>query len=242
MKLSYSKIKTYLDCPLKFYFLYILNLKEKPKGYLSFGKAIHITLSKFHKLPPYPSFDKLIEIYKENWIGEGFIDKETEEKEFNKGLLLLKKYYYKNIFNYSEAYLVEKELSYNLKNIVITGFIDRIDKFGDEYEIIEYKTGRSTIDYNSIGLIDEGNLLQMSIYYLVFKSHFQKPPKKLSIYYLSLDKDEIITVKLNEKNLNDTVKIILNVYDNISKKNFYKKENNFCKFCDFIKECERWEK
>lgn len=242
MKLSYSKIRTYLECPLKYYFIYILNLKPKPKSYLSFGKTIHLTLSEFHKLPKYPSFDDLIKIYKEKWIDKGYLDKEQEEKEFKKGLLLLKKYYIKNIFNYNKAYLVEKEVNYNLKDISLICFIDRIDKFDDDYEIIEYKTGKNSIEYNAIGLVDESNILQMSIYSLAFKSQFEKYPKNISIYYLSLNRDEKININLNKNIFKETIKIILYVKNNIINNNFYKKENEFCKYCDFIKECKEWKK
>ncbi|MBC7195551.1 MAG: PD-(D/E)XK nuclease family protein, partial [Caldisericia bacterium] len=94
MKLSFSKIRLYLECPLKYYFLYELKLKEKPKAYKSFGKSIHITLSKFHSLPKYPSFETLLEIYSNSWIKEGYEDKDKEEIEFQRGMTLLKKYYY----------------------------------------------------------------------------------------------------------------------------------------------------
>jgi len=50
--------------------------------------------------------------------------------------------------------MVEKQVNYKIKDIFITGYIDRIDKFDDEYEIIEYKTGKNSIEYNSIGLVD----------------------------------------------------------------------------------------
>lgn len=242
MKLSFSKIRTYLECPLKYYFIYILNFKTKPKSYLSFGKTIHSTLSEFHKLEPYPSFDDLRKIYEEKWINEGFLDKEEEEKEYKKGLLILKNYYSKNIFNYNKAYMVEKEVIYKIKDILITGFVDRIDKFNDEYEIIEYKTGKNSIEYNSIGLIDGNNILQMSIYYLAFKYQFKKYPKNIIIYYLSLDKDEKIYLNFNNNISKDTVKTILNVNNNILNNNFYKKENEFCKYCDFIKECKEWKR
>lgn len=240
MRLSYSKIKTYLECPLKFYFIYILNMKVKPKSYTSFGKSIHQTLSDFHRLPKYPTFEDLKKIYEKRWIREGYNDIVHEQKEFEKGLILLKKYYNKNIFNYNQAYLVEKMFFMNLKDISIVSIIDRIDKFGEDYEIIEYKTGRSSIEYNSISLLSDDEILQMSIYYLSFKKNFKKDPKSLSIYYLSLDKDEKINIKLDKNIIKEKLKLVINVYNNISSKYFYKKENNNCKFCDFKKECENW--
>ncbi|MCX8095247.1 MAG: PD-(D/E)XK nuclease family protein [Caldisericia bacterium] len=242
MKLSFSKIKTYLECPLKYYFLYELKLQEKPKPYKSFGKSLHLTLSKFHSLPKYPSFDNLKEIYQKNWINEGFRNEEEEKKEFLRGLELLKKYYYKNIFHYDKAYKVEKYINFKINEFEIYGFVDRIDKINDDFELIEYKTGKYSIDFNSIGLIDESEILQMSIYYFAFEREFNKPPKFLSIYYLTLDFDYKKRIYLKEENLNKSLDLILNVGKKIKSGDFFKKENNFCKFCDFKKECSEWKK
>ncbi|HQN48806.1 MAG TPA: PD-(D/E)XK nuclease family protein, partial [Caldisericia bacterium] len=112
----------------------------------------------------------------------------------------------------------------------------------DEYEIIEYKTGKNSIEYNSIGLVDENNILQMSIYYLAFKYQFKKYPKNILIYYISLDKNEKIYLNFNNNMSKETIKTILNVNNNILNNNFYKKENEFCKYCDFIKECKEWKR
>ncbi|MDI6861553.1 MAG: PD-(D/E)XK nuclease family protein [Caldisericia bacterium] len=240
MKLSFSKIRTYLECPLKYYFLYELKLKEKPKPYKSFGKTLHLTLSKFHTLPKYPSFEKLKEIYETYWIGEGFKDSDEEKKEFLRGLELLKKYYYKNIFNYEMAYKVETEVKFKVNDFEIFGFIDRIDKINDDYEVIEYKTGKYNVDFNAIGLIDESELLQMSIYYIAFENEFKKPPRFLSIYYLSLDYDSKKRINLKEENLKESIDLIIDVGTKIKNKKFYKKENNFCRYCDFKKECSEW--
>jgi DNA helicase-2/ATP-dependent DNA helicase PcrA len=240
MKLSFSKIKLYLECPLKYYFLYELKLKEKPKAYKSFGKSIHLTLSKFYSLPKYPSFDKLLEIYKDNWIKEGYEDSCKEEKDFQRGKELLKKYYYRNIFNYEKAFQVEKGVKFNIDEFEILGFIDRIDKINEDFELIEYKTGQYDLLYNSIDLIDEYEVLQMSIYYLAFENEFKKPPKYLSIYYLSLDNDSKKRVLLKNEHIQYSLEKILFVGKNIKNKNFFKKENNYCKFCDFRKECQEW--
>jgi len=242
MKLSFSKIKTYLECPLKYYFLYELKLKEKPKAYKSFGRSLHLTLSKFHTLPKYPTFEKLKEIYENYWIKEGFKDSEEERREFLRGLELLKKYYYKNIFNYEMAFKVEKEVKFKILDFEIYGFVDRIDKINDDFELIEYKTGKYNLDYNSIDLIDESEILQMSIYYLAFENEFRKPPKFLSIYYLSLDLDCKKRINLRDDNLRSSIDLIINIGNKIKNREFYKKENNFCKFCDFRKECLEWKK
>ncbi|MBC7195508.1 MAG: PD-(D/E)XK nuclease family protein, partial [Caldisericia bacterium] len=143
-------------------------------------------------------------------------------------------------FNYEKAFKVEKEIKFNLDEFEISGFVDRIDKINDDFELIEYKTGQYNLSYNSIDLIDENEILQMSIYYLAFENEFKKPPKYLSIYYLSLDCDSKKRIILKDEHLKSSLDKIIFVGKNIKNKNFFKKENNFCKFCDFRKECQEW--
>ncbi len=42
--LSYSSVRTYLECPLRWKFLYLDNLPEAPRPYFSFGRTIHSVL------------------------------------------------------------------------------------------------------------------------------------------------------------------------------------------------------
>ncbi|MCI4322009.1 MAG: PD-(D/E)XK nuclease family protein [Thermoplasmata archaeon] len=42
--LSYSSVRAYLECPLRWKYLYIDRLSEAPRGYFSFGRTIHSVL------------------------------------------------------------------------------------------------------------------------------------------------------------------------------------------------------
>jgi putative RecB family exonuclease len=42
--LSYSSVRAYLECPLRWKYLYIDHLSEAPRGYFSFGRTIHSVL------------------------------------------------------------------------------------------------------------------------------------------------------------------------------------------------------
>jgi putative RecB family exonuclease len=42
--LSYSSLRTYLECPLRWKFLYVDKLTEAPRSYFSFGRTIHSVL------------------------------------------------------------------------------------------------------------------------------------------------------------------------------------------------------
>ncbi len=42
--LSYSSYRTYLECPLRWRFLYVEKRKEAPRGYFTFGRVVHSVL------------------------------------------------------------------------------------------------------------------------------------------------------------------------------------------------------
>jgi putative RecB family exonuclease len=42
--LSYSSVRAYLECPLRWKYLYVDHLPEAPRGYFSFGRTIHSVL------------------------------------------------------------------------------------------------------------------------------------------------------------------------------------------------------
>ena len=241
MRLSFSKIWTYLECPLKFYFQYIKKLPTKPKPYFSFGKSIHLALSEFHKLPPYPPLESLIESLIKNWISEGYSSKEEELRELERAKEILRRYYFRNIFNYQKAFAVEQKVIFKINGIEMISYIDRIDKIGDDYEIVEYKTGKNGLAYKSLGLLDESNLLQMSIYKIAAQEILKKKPKYITLYYLSLPQEKI-KLDIPEEKIEESKNIILEVYKKIEEGYFPKRENKFCNFCDFRKECELWKK
>ena len=47
--LSYSAVRAYTECPLRYKFLYIDKLPEAPHGYFSFGRTVHSVLEELLK-------------------------------------------------------------------------------------------------------------------------------------------------------------------------------------------------
>ena len=47
--LSYSSVRTYLECALRWKFLYVDRLPEAPRGYFSFGRTVHTVLENLLK-------------------------------------------------------------------------------------------------------------------------------------------------------------------------------------------------
>jgi len=237
ISLSYSKIGTFLECPKKYYFQYILKLPTKPKYYYSFGETIHKVLEDMYNpsksLNKLPRLSELLLLVDEYWIGTGFWNEEHEEEAKSEAKELLRDFYKKNIFDFKPAFSVEEKIYFNICGINIAGKIDRIDKLpGNEFEIIDYKTGDG-ISTSNINFIDR---LQLIIYSLGFKAKYSFRAKLTSWYFLK--KNEKLTIELNEEDFLKGEETIKEVSKRIIDSSFERKENEFCQYCDFIEACQ----
>jgi CRISPR/Cas system-associated exonuclease Cas4 (RecB family) len=157
---TYSKIDTYLNCKLKFYFMHVLLLDEGVKiGYeisnSDIGVFIHNFLKetfheklenkKLHTLEFEKEYFKKLENNFNNcqnfkFREDAFMIKEVLIHRMKNILFLEKQRSYKNIYKCEKKYIssIETETGeiYNLNCR-----IDRIDTNGKDYMIFDYKTG-----------------------------------------------------------------------------------------------------
>ncbi|MDR1260082.1 MAG: PD-(D/E)XK nuclease family protein [Endomicrobium sp.] len=157
---TYSKIDTYLNCKLKFYFKYVLSFdKEIRIGYESSNSDIGSFIHNFLKDVLYENlnFEKLctFEFEKEyfkklnnkfdnspyfKFREDSFIIKEVLVYRMKKILSYERMRMYKNI------YACEREYTSNIKTLSgkiynLDCRIDRIDIYNENYVILDYKTG-----------------------------------------------------------------------------------------------------
>ncbi len=72
---SYSEIKTYQNCPLKWHFQYVEKAKpEQLSGAMLLGSCVHAALEAFYQAmlasEPLPSIDQLMTVYRNHWVQE----------------------------------------------------------------------------------------------------------------------------------------------------------------------------
>lgn len=232
MKLSYSAISTYLECPLQYKLIYIDKLKRLPKPYFSFGRSLHKATEYFYSgmFTTPPSLSEFLKYYEENWESEGFESKEEEKKHFELGKKILDKFYEINSKDYKTPIAVEYNFNVDLEGIVLTGFIDRVDKLpSGNLEIIDYKSGKR---FPSINELNED--LQLSIYHIAAEKTWEILPEKLTIYHLRFNTP--LSTQRKPEQIKEATKKILKVSNDIEKGKFEPKENSFCP-CDFPQYC-----
>lgn len=240
IRLSYSKMSLYLNCPRSYKKLYIDKVPPKPQPFFSFGTTIHETFERVYdpiNPIPKPTLQQVLAIYDEVRLThrEGFDSDATEEQYRQDGIRQITMYYNSFIkdVDFKPAYSIEDYFEIPCgKYAVMTGFIDRIDKLEDgTFEILDYKTEPTMRTQEAID-----NDKQLSIYYWACEDTLGLKISKLSL--LMLDHD----VKLETTRTRDSIpKVVETIdktaYEMIHEKEFAPRKNKYCKSCDHLHDC-----
>lgn len=148
-KMSASALNTYLNCPIHFFYHYILKIPQAGNKHLGFGNAVHVALDRFlSQLERDDNCDSLIKYFKQAMLRNYSQFSVQEYKDMlNLGLVNLEKYYKKKIEHWKamESLQTEKNISDSqLGDVPLTGKIDLIAKYKDQYTVIDFKTGSAS--------------------------------------------------------------------------------------------------
>lgn len=193
---SYSAINTFLRCPLEYKYGHYLKLPLPGAAPLSFGVSIHCTLQEFleeyqrtltaahidlfgeKRDPALPSLERLLEIYREQWVDEWYPTKESKEGYRTKGAELLTHFHEYSLEHPPKPKFIEKRFSLKLGEFLFTGKIDRADSGEQGLAIIDYKTGTPKKRKG------EEDVDQLRIYQWACEEQFQEKVASMCYWYL----------------------------------------------------------
>jgi putative RecB family exonuclease len=243
LRLSVSKVKTFLSCKKKFKFTYIDKLPQQEFDFYTFGKFCHKVLENFHNtyingsLEPYNKImsqafkDALIEfkltreIKKECWdLINKYLMIVTKNKKENKS---------------SNIISCEKNFNFSIdKNIKLNGMIDRIQIDDDNViHVGDYKTTK-----NKKYLKDDDFQLLTYAYYIL--SNEDTSAKKIRGSYILLRHDfENLTFEFNQSQILKIKDLYIKYGSQIlSEKNYDPNANRLCEYCSFLNVCDEGKK
>jgi len=223
MHLSYSKIKTYLSCPLKFKFTYIDRIPQKPKPYFRFSHIIHSSLNRYHFYQG-KNLEDLLTFYNEAFRSS----REKSERLYQEGKEILINFYHD--FRDSIPYRVEEKFKVKIGSHILSGKIDRVDKVNGGYELIDYKVAKNIPSQEEIR-----ENLQLRIYSTGFYKLTKTVPLRAGFYYLR-QREKFYTVP-TEEDIHNTIKLIYSVAGKIRGGNFLPNEGKICRMCDYRDRC-----
>lgn len=251
-RFSFSQIAAFSSCPMQYKYAHILKVPTFGRHTLSFGRSMHATLEKYLKRlqdmqastqvslfgsteeinPGIPPLKELLELYEQNFIDEWYPSIETRDEYKAKGLEAVKTFFAQIETDTPKPYMLEVGFTCKIKDVLMKGRIDRIDKIEDGYEIIDYKTG------NPKTKLEWDDKRQLVLYALAARECFNPPldVKKLSYYYI--ETNEKISFEPTDKDIEKLKEQILDTVERIKASDFTANPGPFtCRYCDFKEIC-----
>ncbi len=195
IKLSLGKIKTFLQCPLKYKLAQIDQAPAAPRpgAGLSFYKSLHDALEYFHKEgnTPLPSRDFLLNLLDRNWDSSGY-QNAGEEKQYRAlAESILNDFYRTFSSEKHDVKYLSLFVKAKTKKCFVSTRADRVDLLPDgTYEVINYKTGKNVLEP-----VELARDPQAIIIYLGANAHKRLEGKvsKVSFYFLRANRKVTVT-------------------------------------------------
>lgn len=249
-KLSVTHMNNYMECPVSFYYNYILRIPFVPNEYLIYGTAIHAALEVIYnkmKQGIRLTIEEFTQVFYDHLQKfKGYLTEDIIKRRSYLGQQTLKYYFYK-IFPYTNKITLNE---FRVKNIVLNGVpfkgdLDKIEFNGILVDIADYKTGNVANTKSKLRPPDEkhpwgGPLFrQLNIYRLMIENMHYKEWKFNSARIVMLDKDITtdIDAEVNYEHGLLMLKLIKEIYDKIMNHEFTEGCNKpDCKWCNFQKQ------
>ncbi len=257
--MNVSSLNSYLTCPLQFYYGSLIKVPMAKSEAASFGTTVHDALETYiatmmQQDKNYPSKEFLLQSFKKSLYKNRAVFTTLQLERYKEhGDIILSKYYDKNFANKSagDFYTTETQLTnIVIEGVPVKGFIDKIQYWGNDIVITDYKTGdykkgKDRGDFNlpsSPKKPDGGNYWRQAVFYqLLVKNN---PLKNWNLSHIEFDyvesynseKPDKVVMSITAEDETIVKEQIKNVWERIQAHDFYtgcgKKD---CNWCNFVK-------
>lgn len=204
---SPNMLKTFETCPKKYYFKYIQNIAlPQPVSFFEKGKKIHA----------------LANYYLQGADISNLLNELTEAELQIWHNLLNNEFFQKTYVN------SEYNLSAKVGDYWVGGRLDALMKSGDDYFILDYKTG-------AIPKNPEYDFQTMV--YLICADKYLKEYNALSFVYIDLKNNKNCVIEFNDKFRSEYTEKLTHICTEISQTQDFVSFSNNCKFCEYNKFC-----
>ncbi len=259
--LSYSGVHTYLECPLRWKFLYIDRRPEAPRSYFTFGRTVHSVLEELLEplvVPaarrvsaarsqttleafaparsPTPVVGLLGEaelraVYDRLWSNEGFSSAEEEARYRALGWSMLRDFRAGLVADPPSPVAVEPHLETVWDGIPVHGYIDRIDRMPSG--------GFEVLDYKTSKELSESDAResdQLTLYQVLAEANLSGPVERLTLFHLRRQQ-ALRSERRGPQALEQLYDRVGEVHDGIRSESYEPKPGRHCARCEFQSLC-----
>ena len=232
MKLSKSKINTYLKCPREFKYRYVDEIEVEPNEYMELGTNVHLIAEKYAKIygdnPQENPRYYLDLIARQEKINVDEIDTHLDSLASFFNTAFIEKDY--KLFS-QEEYLIDEKHNFS-------GITDIILETADgDLIVIDYKTGSSS-SFNKCRL-------ELGYYKMLVESNYDRNVISAGIFFTKDNKLRLLHFKDNDnkriymcnQELKEGLDTLYEVRKNVNEAKFPKEEQFLCRYCTYSAIC-----
>lgn len=238
-KISPTRISTYLECPVKYRFVYIDRVGrryQKASPETSLGSTLHAVLREFHAAGAADTLEELLQRLERLWVSAGYEYPEQADEFRMDGMEMLMAYHAAMAqadLPRSETILLEKAVRADMGPFILEGRADRIDRRPDgTLEIIDYKTSKITAN---AAMVTED--IRMGMYQLMVRAMYPDTHVVATVFNLRTCRaasSELISPSLFADDiLSLGEELLARDYDAVNRP-----RSPMCSRCDFLPRCE----
>jgi DNA helicase-2/ATP-dependent DNA helicase PcrA len=231
---SVSQFISYKKCPRLYQYRYLMKIPEKPRYYFDFGASIHNIVEQLTKLLKEGKTinqDIAYELLEKYWDPKGYKSRIDEKRDYKDAKVVLKVFLDEQAKSKSEIVDIERWFETTLSNVRLTGRIDRIDKTGSDYTVIDYKTSKKTPSLNELK-----KDMQLMVYAAAVSELYGSKPL-VGDWFLRTN--EKVFFKPEDQAIDALKTEIADIAGKIKAGLFESKKSWECNYCDYGCLCDR---
>ena len=235
MKLSKSKVNSYLKCPLEFKFQYIDEIEVPENKYMALGSDVHLIAEKFTEkfgddICDIDTYNELLKIAHDLDMEYDLTAHIDNLSTFFDEMFVENDY---SLFS-NEEYLLDEENRFS-------GICDIIlENENNELVVIDYKTGRSS-SFSKYRL-------ELCYYKLLVENVYNRKVSAVGIFFTKNGKLRLLDVcdednkrkYLNQNEINEAVDTLRKVRKDINNGIFPRRRQFLCKYCTYSDLCDEY--
>lgn len=235
-RLSATSLRTYRTCPQKWKLKYVDRHEEEDKPFFNLGSAVHAALEAFYdgRVSGPPPLEEVLEAFREEFDPEAYPDEEGRERRRADGLRMVREFYEEHADDFRPALAVEKRLDFEVEGVSFVGYVDRIDRTGDDrLRVVDYKTG------GSFDLDRVRGSTQLTLYQLGAEQKFGREVESLVLYHVPTQTPFEVD-RHGEEQIAEVREKVRSVARGIEREAFEPDPGPHCRWCDFQPFCPAW--
>ena len=247
--LSASRLKTWQDCRLKFYFKYVERLPTATSPALFVGQIVHKVLQQWNLRRwrgEASDIETLWPVFSEHWLqdqpedGIDWKGKEDEQKE--KAWNMLEHYLEQTpipLAEKPEAVEVVVERDFIAAGLPpLKGVIDLVRQGG---RIVDFKTTAQTPNVKQVAHLNE---IQLSCYAVLYREATGHPESGMELHHLVKTKTPKLVVTPLSPMTPDQGRRLMAMMESyvqgVEAEDFVPSPGLHCSYCDFFDQCRAW--